>query len=327
MWTNYHATLHQVLKNKNILPKNGKILVAVSGGQDSLCLARLILDLQSKWDWEVAIAHCHHNWALDEGLPEHIAQIAHDWQVNFYLETATQKIPEKEASARKWRYQALNKIALNYGFNYLVTGHTKSDRTETFLYNLIRGAGSDGLTSLNWSRELSHNQIKLVRPLLNFSRQDTLKFCELCQLPIWLDPYNQNKKFSRNRIRLDLIPYLQEKFNPQVEHHIAQTIEILKADREYLNQQAEELYLQGIINTTTINRQILKDKPLSLQRRVIKKFLGQNLAKMPNFEQIEEVVTLINAPNKSKSSSLGKSQNNHSSFILAQVQDDLLTLI
>ncbi|MGY6528995.1 MAG: tRNA lysidine(34) synthetase TilS [Cyanobacterium sp.] len=302
MWSGYHARLHQVLKHRKILPKYGRILVALSGGQDSLCLTRLILDLRDKWGWKVAIAHCDHHWKLDKGLAEHIEKIARDWGVDLYLETAQHKIPEKEASARKWRYQVLKDIAISHGFDYVLTAHTKSDRTETFLYNLIRGSGSDGLTSLHWTRELTHG-VELVRPLLSFSRQDTGNFCQQFNLPIWEDSYNQNKKFARNRIRLDLIPYLQKEFNAQVENHIAQTAEILRADREFLNHQAQRLFEEVKINQDTIDRKKLKETPLSLQRRVIKLFLGQNLSKMPTFEQIEAVVKLIDAPNGSQTSS------------------------
>ncbi|AUC59945.1 tRNA(Ile)-lysidine synthase [Cyanobacterium sp. HL-69] len=304
VWSDYHARLHQLLKNRQILPKFSKILVGLSGGQDSLCLTRLMLDLEDKWEWKVAIAHCDHNWTLDQGLAEHIEAIASNWGVDLYLETAQDEIPEKEAAARTWRYQVLTDVAMNHGFDYVVTAHTKSDRTETFLYNLIRGSGSDGLTSLYWKRKLT-DEVELVRPLLGFSRQDTGNFCQKYNLPIWEDSYNQNKKFARNRIRLDLIPYLQKEFNPQVENHIAQTAEILRADREFLDSQAQLILKEVATNQDTIDCKKLQDQHLSLQRRVIKLFLGQNLAKMPTFEQIEAVVNLIDAPNGSQTSSFG----------------------
>lgn len=319
-WTHYHSRLHQILRTKNLLPQKSKILLAVSGGQDSLCLAKLIGDLQSKWQWQIAIAHGDHGWELDQGLADHVANICQNWQVNFYLEKAQKKILETEAEARKWRYQVLTKIASEYGFNYILTGHTLSDRSETLLYNLIRGSGLDGLSALTWKRALT-KQITLVRPLLNFSRSDTLKFCQQFNLPIWEDQYNYNKKFARNRIRLDLIPYLQTNFNPQIEQNLAQTAEILRADRDYLEQQAKQLFQLAITpNQQSLKRSILANQPLSLQRRVIKLFLAQGLAKMPNFQQIEAVNNLIDAPNHSRTSTLANNT-------IVEVHNDLISII
>lgn len=318
MWTDYHNKLHQTLKNRLLLPKNSKIFIAVSGGQDSLCLARLCLDLQVKWGWQLAIAHFDHGWALDAGLACHVRKIAENWGIEFYLAKAKEKIPETEAYARKYRYEALINIATKYQFNYLITGHTLSDRAETFIYNLIRGAGMEGLSALHWTRKLTDN-VTLVRPLLNFTRSDTLAFCQKLQLPVWEDKYNNNKKFARNRIRLDLIPYLQKEFNPQIEQHLTQTAEILRADVEYLTQEAEKLLNLAISDDKkSLKRSILKEKPLSLQRRVIKVFLAQKLKTMPNFEQIEAVVSLIDAPNRSRTSSLTKG-------MFAEVKEDLIT--
>lgn len=317
MWTDYHSKLHLILKNRLLLPKNSKILIAVSGGQDSLCLARLCLDLQAKWSWQVAIAHFEHGWKLDEGLANHVEKIADNWGIEFYLTKAKEKIPETEADARKYRYEALINIATKYQFNYLVTGHTLSDRAETFIYNLIRGAGMEGLSALHWTRKLTDN-ITLVRPLLNFTRSDTLAFCQKLQLPIWEDKYNENKKFARNRIRLDLIPYVNKEFNPQIEQHLAQTAEILRGDIEYLTKEAENLFNLAITDDQNgLQRSILKGKPLSLQRRVIKVFLAQKLKTMPNFEQIEAVVSLIDAPKRSRTSSLFKG-------FFAEVKEDLI---
>ena len=185
-----------------------------------------------------------------------------------------------------------------------MTGHTKSDRAETLLYNLIRGAGADGLAALNWQRSLT-KEIKLVRPILDVYRRETLEFCHQFNLPIWFDVVNENYKYARNRIRQDLIPYLQDNFNPQVEKSLAQTAEILRADVEYLEATAQQLLpkvQQG--ESYQLNRLELSKFPLAIQRRVIRQFLPRVISKQPNFEQIEAVVNLITAPNKSRTSTL-----------------------
>ncbi len=302
-WTIFHARLHQTLREKNLLPKQSRILIALSGGQDSLCLTKLLLDLQPKWQWDLAIAHCDHAWSTDEGIADHVEKIAKNYNLPFYLRVA-QSLKETEAAARKWRYQVLREIAEEYNFKYIVTAHTKSDRAETFLYNLIRGAGSDGLSSLSWQRFLTP-EIQLIRPILDFTRSETLEFCQQFELPIWWDAANNNQKYARNRIRKDLIPYLKDNFNPQVENSIAQTAELLKADVEYLETQAQELLIKVKTESDNcLDRYILRDVPLALQRRIIRQFLPQIIHKTPTFAEVEAVCNLIFAPNKSRTSSL-----------------------
>ncbi len=302
-WTLFHARLHQTLRKKSLLPKQTRILIALSGGQDSLCLTKLLLDLKDKWQWHLAIAHCDHGWSTDAGIADHVAETAQSHNLPFYLKVA-QSLAETEAAARKWRYKALVEIAQENNFKYIVTGHTKSDRAETFLYNLIRGAGSDGLSSLSWQRFLTP-EIQLIRPILDFTRRETLEFCQQCQLPIWLDAVNANKKYARNRIRGDLIPYLQDNFNPQVENSLAQTAELLKADVEYLEAQAQELLIKVKAGRDDqLNRYILRDVPLALQRRIIRQFLPKIIQQHPTFAEIEAVCSLISAPNKSRTSTL-----------------------
>ena len=303
-WSLFHARLHQNLRHNQLLPKQAKIMIAVSGGQDSLCLAKLILDLQSKWQWQIAIAHCDHNWSTDEGIAEHVEKIATNWRVPFYLKKADQ-LKETESTARKWRYQALIEIAQEQNFNYVVTGHTKSDRAETFLYNLIRGAGSNGLSSLNEKRQLTP-QITLVRPILDFTRSETFNFCQQFNLAIWLDQANSNLNYARNRIRQQLIPNLQKNFNPQVEKSLVQTSELLKADSEYLEIEAAKILTQVRTADRRLDRQQLRELHLSIQRRVIRQFLPEVISKNPNFEQIEAVRGLIVAPNRSRTSTLVK---------------------
>ena len=300
-WTPLHSQLHQCLIDRQLLPLGANILVAVSGGQDSLCLGQLLRDLQSRWQWQLAVAHCDHGWTQDIGIADRVAQVTARWMLPFHCET-TANLPETEAAAREWRYQSLIRIAQNTGSTYLITAHTQTDRAETLLYNLVRGAGADGLCAMSWQRQLTP-EISLVRPLLEVNRAQTGEFCREYQLPVWEDAYNQNLKYARNRLRLEIIPQLAAEFNPQVESHLARTAELLRADVEYLESLARDWYQQALDEQgVKLDRAILKSISLSLQRRVIRQFLAQALGKMPTFSQIEDTIVLINAPNRTRTS-------------------------
>ncbi|MBE9007579.1 tRNA lysidine(34) synthetase TilS [Fortiea sp. LEGE XX443] len=306
VWTTLHAKIHRTIRSRHLFKHNERLLVAVSGGQDSLCLIKLLLDLQSKWGWDLSIAHCDHRWRNDsQANAEHVENLAKNWGVDFYLETANEPV-NSEAGARDWRYQALTAIAQQHNYQCIVTGHTASDRAETLLYNLIRGTGADGLQALTWQRHLS-DEIILVRPLLEITRQATGQFCQDFQLPIWEDSTNQDVTYARNRIRQELIPYLQTNFNPKVESALAQTAELLQADVEYLEQAAQQLREAAMIESgekinysLKLNRRVLQKAPLALQRRVMRQVLQEILPDAPNFEHIEKLTALIIAPNRSQ---------------------------
>lgn len=328
-WTQLHAQLHRTLLHRKILPPNQRSLVAVSGGQDSLCLMQLLLDLQPKWGWDLAIAHCDHRWRSDSAASaNHVEQLAKNWGISYYLATAD-RIAKTEAAARQWRYQSLTKIAIAHNYPYIVTGHTQSDRAETLLYNLIRGSGADGLSALTWIRPLTdfrlpildfglenlnenpESQIFLVRPLLEITRSQTGQFCQEQKLPIWEDSTNQDLKYARNRIRSELLPYLETNFNPSVQQALAQTAELLRGDVEYLEIAASELLQRAseAINEpqqvncqlpVKINRLILRDAPQALQRRAMRQLLQQILPTAPSFESVEKLTGLILAPNRSQ---------------------------
>ncbi len=352
-WTHLHAQLHRTLLHRKILPSNQRLLVAVSGGQDSLCLIKMLLDLQPKWGWNLGVAHCDHRWRADsEASANHVEQLAKNWGISYYLQIAS-RIPKTEAAARQWRYQALTEIAIARNYPYIVTGHTASDRAETLLYNLIRGSGADGLSALTWTRpqadlrlpildfrlgnsgenpnsqisadfrleNLDENpqskiqnlksKISLVRPLLEITRSQTGQFCQEQKLPIWEDSTNQDFKYARNRIRSQLLPYLETHFNPKAQQALAKTAELLRADVEYLELAASELLKRAISPIAEgpqmnfqlpvkLNRPILREAPLALQRRAMRQLLQQILPSAPSFESVEKLTSLITAPNRSQ---------------------------
>ena len=295
-----HSRAEREIKKRQLLPKAERILIALSGGQDSLCLVKMLLDLRQRWSWDLAVLHCDHGWSSDLGIADHVQNIVNSWSIPFFLK-ATQTLPEREEAARNWRYQVLEEVAIKEGFSRIVTGHTQSDRAETLLYNLIRGTGTDGLAALDWVRFLPSG-VAIVRPMLNITRQETGNFCAEYGLPVWEDAVNQKLQYARNRLRLEVIPHLVTHFNPQVEQHLGQTAEILRAESDYLESVVAEI-VKKVVEPGRINRLALREIPLALQRRIVRKFLTEYFSKMPNFEQIETVIGLIYAPNRSKTSS------------------------
>ncbi|NER00405.1 MAG: tRNA lysidine(34) synthetase TilS [Cyanothece sp. SIO2G6] len=335
-WTPLHAQLHQVLRSRSLIAKGQRVLVAVSGGQDSLCLARLLLDLQAHWAWDLAIAHCNHRWRSDaDANANYVATLAEAWDIPFHtatIEDSQRTTIATEAGARTWRYRVLTEMAIAHHYSIVATGHTASDRAETLLYNLMRGSGADGLQALMWQRSL-HAEVQLVRPLLFMTRAETGQFCQKADLKPWLDSTNNDWRYARNRIRQDLLPYLQGHFNPRVEQTLAQTAEILQADVAYLDAEANKLWGKAVYAVSSpaldtdavrlkhetqpmaqnpkskiqnpkskiwINRKVLVTAPLALQRRVMRRCLQQILPKSPSFDHVEKLTALITAPNRSQ---------------------------
>ncbi len=304
-WSLAHAQLHTFLRKRILLPHDSRILIAVSGGQDSLCMARLLLDIQHKWRWFLAIAHCDHRWRTDSAdNATYVSQLAHQWQTPCWVEVARSPV-ESEAAARAWRYKIFARLAKEHGYTHVVTGHTASDRAETVLYNLIRGTGLDGLGTLRWERPLSYQSpVSLVRPLLAFSRAETEEFCQQQGITPWQDSSNQTLAFRRNRIRQELLPYLKEHFNPQVERSLAQMAETTAMDIEYIEAQARALYAQVVTERSPriwqVSRPALQSAPLALQHRVLRQLLQTALGSPANFQHIEKLVALLQAPNGTK---------------------------
>ncbi|MCT4364799.1 MULTISPECIES: tRNA lysidine(34) synthetase TilS [Synechococcaceae] len=208
-WGPLHRRLHrQLLADPFLLPRGERLLVAVSGGQDSMALIRLLLDLRRLHHWELRLWHGNHGWRPEAAAQ---AEALADWAGSLGLQVQqdqAQPPPSSEAAARDWRYAQLEHWAAELDCGHVVTGHTASDRAETVLLNLARGADRRGLSSLRRRRRLGESRW-LVRPLLSLSREETADFCAAWELPVWIDSSNASPRFSRNRIRHDVMPVLE----------------------------------------------------------------------------------------------------------------------
>ena len=297
-WSRHHLRLHRwLLRRPELLPDGATLLLAVSGGQDSMALVGLLQDLQRLHHWQLQLWHGDHRlrthsnqqaselrqWAEQQGLPVQIEV----WQ----------EPQAAEAAARAWRYSALEAAARTCGASHVVTGHTASDRAETLLLQLARGSHRRGLASLRPQRPLAAD-LTLVRPLLLFSRAETGRIREQLGLPLWLDASNDEPRYSRNRLRQEVLPVL-EQLHPGASRRISGVAERL-ADEQDSQQQLLELALAGLLGdgTTAGAGRALPRRPLlalqpANQRQLLQAWLvDQGLPPLPA-EQIQALLSRL----------------------------------
>ena len=210
--------------------KDEAIVVAVSGGADSMSLLTGIDDLRNrkKLDLRIVAAHFDHKLRPDSHTDcDFVADFAKSHHFQFaHSEWKREAGGNLEQSARDARYRFLRETADSIGAGYVLTAHTMNDQAETFLMNLIRGSGPDGLAGMSSVRKLD-GTIMLARPLLSWAlRKDTEEFCREHGVDYRSDPMNEDETFTRVRIRKTVLPLLSE-LNPRIVDTLARTAELL----------------------------------------------------------------------------------------------------
>lgn len=282
-WSPDHLRLHRLLLSRPaLLPQGSPLLLAVSGGQDSMALVGLLQDLARLHHWSLALWHGDHRWRREsEQQAEALAAWARQRQLPLTIDVWSAPQPG-EAAARAWRYGRLSDRAQQAGVSRVVTGHTASDRAETLLLRLARGSHRRGLGSPQALRPLA-DDLQLARPLLQFSRADTARLCQELALPVWPDASNDDPAYSRNRIRLEVLPVL-EGLHPGASQRICALSERL-AEEEQAIAELTDLALAPLIAPEpagSLNRRALMALAPANQRRLLQRWLEQSgLASLP----------------------------------------------
>ncbi len=195
------------------------VLVAVSGGGDSVALLRAIAALGTAGEGRVCAAHLNHQLRPDSNDDERfVVELSQRLGMPCEVERvavgrlAAQSGDGVEAAARSARYRFLEQAAGRLGARFVATAHTADDQAETILHRIIRGTGVRGLAGMARVRPLGH--ATLIRPLLDIRRTELRAYLEALGQPYRHDPSNADRRFTRNRIRHDLLPRLCRRFNP-----------------------------------------------------------------------------------------------------------------
>ncbi len=298
------------IQEHHLVSGGEKLLVAVSGGPDSVCLLNILVKLQRELTIKLYIAHLNHQLrgAESEADAGYVSDLAHQLGIPAIIDKrdvkgyqAQQRLSLEEA-AREVRYSFLTQVARSIGANQVAVGHTIDDHIETILMHLIRGTGTRGLRGLQpitvW--QSGSNSLTIVRPLLTVSHQETEDYCHHHQLMPRLDASNLSLSPLRNRIRHQLLPLL-ESYNPRVAEALLRTGRIASDDIDFLDKEIVRLWdeiAQEQEGAIFLDKERFDQLPSALQRYLLRasaeKLLGS--AKDIETRHIEAMMSALNKP-------------------------------
>lgn len=264
-----------LIRGYDMIPSGAKVLCAVSGGADSVCLLHI---LSQREDITLVAAHFNHQlrgWEsyLDERF---VRELCGMWKIPFVVgqgDVKTYARTEKrsiEEAGRILRYDFLFRTAGAEGCDLIATAHNADDNAETMLLSLIRGTGLTGLTGIPFRRE------NIVRPLLGMTRREILRYLEQQKIPHREDSSNRDRKYARNRIRAEVMPVLWY-LNPRVSEHMANTAAQLTEIDRYLDENARAFLSQAHESPGRISlpTETLSQAPNVLRPRIIFQLLDR----------------------------------------------------
>ena len=294
-WTNWHHIFHQsIINSENFIPNGIHLLISVSGGQDSMALMTLLDDIKEQHNWSISVWHGNHKWHnKSEEYAKELQNYCFQKKIIFFKDSADEVEVSTEEKARNWRYQKLYEKAsvicsnnVNHNNLYIVTGHTSTDNTETFLLNLARGSNFGGSGGMPRKRLLNENYF-LVRPMMIFSRDDTTAICKKLKIPVWEDPTNSNIQINRNLIRHKIIPKLEEIY-PGCSYRISNFIDKMNI---YSQERSElcELAIKSCLCDEGIKRTILNGLGEQARATLLYSLLIKKCKKQISSKNIEDL--------------------------------------
>ncbi len=269
------------------------VLVAVSGGMDSVAMLHVLHTHRRKLDISLHVAHLNHGIRgeqsnLDE---QFVRDLAHGFHLPISVERAD--VPAlkeelgvgEEEAARIVRYEFLDKVAAGLDVDKIAVGHNADDRAESVLFNVLRGTGVDGLGSIRPVRG------KVVRPLIDTPRSSIEAYVAENKLPYRVDESNMDVSYSRNRIRHELLPLLERDYNPQIRTALLRLAEIAAANSEFVRDSAQTS-ANAVSRGGAMDVGLFLELPGALRYEILRLKIGALKGDLKDvaFEQIERVI-------------------------------------
>lgn len=238
-------SLRDYIQKSGMISTGERVIVAVSGGIDSMVLLDVLHAIRSELSLTLAIGHCNHQLRGNESDEDEafVRATAQRYGIECYIEqTSTEKIADTEKkslqeTARELRYTFLQKLRSSSGFDVIATAHHADDNTETMLFNMFRGAGVQGLSGIPAIRK----DACIIRPLLFATRDDIASYAKEQDIQFREDSSNANTEYTRNYLRHTLIPSIREHINPNLTATLQRTSELFNQLEEYIEEESKKV--------------------------------------------------------------------------------------
>ena len=300
-------SLRETIRKYKIFSEGDGVLLGVSGGPDSIALLYSVVELEEELGLRLAVGHVNHGLRRGEAKKDalFVRGLAEKLGIPFHLTEL--ELPGKLAKVgggnledwgRRERYGFFASTAERLGFYKVATGHTRDDQVETVLMWLLRGTGRRGLSGMPmmrpldpWGRDAS---IWLVRPLLEFSRQEILDYLEDRGVSYRLDATNFDRRLMRSWIRQDLLPYLRGRVGIGIDERLAHLADILREEERVLDGAVQSASERSVGKDGLCRRSFLQEEK-GIQRRLIRGWLGSHSTALASleFRDVEAVLSFL----------------------------------
>lgn len=297
----------RTIEKYNMIEKDDKIVMGISGGPDSLCMLDVLFNLKGKFNLKLYVVHVNHMIRGEDAKKDaaFVEKLCKDLDLPFFL--FEENVPylakkmglSEEQAGRYVRYKAFEETLKKVGGNKIAVAHNKNDVAETVLLNILRGTGLRGLIGI---KPVNGN---IIRPLIEIERREIEKYLKDKNLHPRIDHTNYEDLYTRNKIRLKVIPYIEEVFKIDLVENLSRMAAILLEEDDYLEAKCEEVFNQICeINGEEIKVDVdaLKSQHTAIKRRLVKRMYLYVKGETDGLEygHVEDVLNLLDKPTSSK---------------------------
>lgn len=297
----------ETVRREGLIEKGDRVIVALSGGPDSVCLIHILSKISKEYGFTIYAAHFNHQI---RGLAAHrdalySMELCDSLGIRCFLKSvdvpsyAKEKKLTMEEAARILRYEMLFQLKKETGSDKIAVAHNLDDQAETVMMRIMRGTGLNGLKGMDYRRPDG-----IIRPLMDVLKADIEKYCKDNQLEPRIDHTNLEDEYTRNKIRIHLLPYIEKEYASNIKEILSRMANSLREDSQYIESTADEIYerVSSVIDrdTVRIDLDLIESEDISITKRILRNAYRQIEGSYNGLETVhlDGILDLIQSPRK-----------------------------